>query len=91
MFLMMFSSPGGKVPTVVMLYFLLLVAEGVYNLTYFMLLETAGALVAGVLQVSVARVFLSLFSLSLSLSLSFSLSLSLTHTHTLSLSLRSFC
>jgi hypothetical protein len=33
-----------------MLYFVFLIAEGAYNMLYFVLLETVGALVAGVLQ-----------------------------------------
>ena len=51
----------GKASTAVPLYLLLLIAEGAYNMLYFVLLETVGALVAGVLQGAKYGLFLVVF------------------------------
>ncbi len=40
----------GKTGTIVFLYFLFLLAEAAFNLLYFVIIERAGALLAGVLQ-----------------------------------------
>eukprot|EP00455_Lapot_gusevi_P052330 TRINITY_DN7952_c0_g1_i4.p1 TRINITY_DN7952_c0_g1~~TRINITY_DN7952_c0_g1_i4.p1 ORF type:complete len:220 (-),score=50.78 TRINITY_DN7952_c0_g1_i4:120-779(-) len=53
----------GKVPTIVLLYFVFLVSEAAFNLLYFMIVEQAGALSAGVMQGLKAVLVFSLSSI----------------------------